>query len=197
MSARRAHQPSPSSWILWKGSQLCRWPWATATASSSPGACFLSLSAYLDMCSLSAVLVHHLVYIGSILYMFLALLVIPTLSRVTTRLAGRIGKFSKTHGLSGKVRRCSKSHGSGRVGSGSFSNLTGRVGSDHPGPIRPAKSQGSGRVTLTRSNPREEIRPVESLVFFCLCVSCNAWYDTDMAHFWHKCLCGGAPRLRD
>ena len=31
---------------------------------------------------------------------------------------------------SGRVRRCSKSHGSVRVGSGGFRNLTGRVGSE-------------------------------------------------------------------
>ena len=62
-------------------------------------------------------------------------------SRVKTLPAGRVRKVSKCCGSS-RVRRCSKCRGSGRIGStisklagrvGSrgFSNLVGRVGSDH------------------------------------------------------------------
>ena len=50
---------------------------------------------------------------------------------------------------SGRVRRCSKSYGSGRDGMGQVF----------------FKSHGSGRATLTRSSPREVIRPVESPLF--------------------------------
>ena len=45
----------------------------------------------------------------------------------------------------GRVKRCSKYHGSGQVG---------------------FKSHGSGRAALTRSGPREVIRPAQRPVFF-------------------------------
>ena len=72
---------------------------------------------------------------------------------------------------SGRVRKVSKSLGSGRVGLGGVQNINGRVGS---GRVRSgrvgsgrvgsgeeiSKSHGSCEVTLTRSKPREVIRPV-------------------------------------
>ncbi|CAM9381721.1 unnamed protein product, partial [Laminaria digitata] len=61
-------------------------------------------------------------------------------SRVITRPASR-------------VRRPSKSHGSGRIGSGGLRNLSGRVGSGRVGVGRFLKSVGSSRVTLTRPDP--------------------------------------------
>ena len=51
---------------------------------------------------------------------------------------------------SGRVNRCSKSRGSGRVG------VDQEVSESH----------GSGRVILTRSDPLEEIRPVKSPLTF-------------------------------
>ena len=59
----------------------------------------------------------------------------PEVFKISRSESGRVG--------SGRVRRCSKSHGSGQE----VSYLTGRV--------------GSGRVTLTRPDPRELIRPVK------------------------------------
>ena len=80
-------------------------------------------------------------------------------SRVTTRSAGRVRRFSKSRGSSpvgsGGLRNLTNRVGSGRVRR--VSNLTGRVGS-HPGPTRPAICNPT-RPAIgdpTRENPGEK-----------------------------------------
>ena len=63
----------------------------------------------------------------------------------------------------GRVRTVSKPRGSSRVGSGGVGNLTGRVGSGRVGSGQEVfQYHGSGRVSLTRSDPRTVIRLVKS-----------------------------------
>ena len=72
-------------------------------------------------------------------------------SRAITRPAGRIKRYLKKPWVeSCRVRRCLKFHGTGRVGPGQEFFT----------------SHGSGRVTLTRSDHREEIRHVKSPAYF-------------------------------
>ena len=78
------------------------------------------------------------------------------ISPVTRIVAGRVGSgrrigsgqeiFKISRVGSGRVRRFSKSRGLGRVGSGGFQNLPGRVGSGQ----EVFKSRGSGRVGSRR-----------------------------------------------
>ena len=90
-------------------------------------------------------------------------------SRVITRPMGRVKRLERNSRV-GSGRVGSGRVGSGRVGSGRVasgrvrrcSNLTGRIGLGQ----EPFKYHGSGRIILTRSDPREVIRPVETPDFF-------------------------------
>ena len=68
-------------------------------------------------------------------------------------------KIKKEQCVVGRVKRDSTTRVSSRVGSGDVRNLTGRVESGQ----EVFKSHGSGRVTLTQSDPRQVIRPVKCL----------------------------------
>ena len=75
------------------------------------------------------------------------------ISRVTRIVSGRVGSGQERFktSRSGRVRRFSKSRGSGQVGSGGFQNLAGRVRSGQE--VFKISRVGSGRV-ITSRNPR-------------------------------------------
>ena len=70
---------------------------------------------------------------------------------------GRVRRIQNSRVESGRVRSCSKSHGSGRAGSkGShYQNLTGWVGPGQMGQMLEISRVGLGPVILARPNPRE------------------------------------------